>query len=412
MDSGSISNMEEANLIGQNNMEYMAHEVQIIKELSWGSEKELPQKERTKHVHGIHPYLGKFVPQIVDYFLERQLKSARGILDPFVGSGTTLVESNVHKINSLGIDISAFNVLLSSVKTDKYDMNLLKNEIGDITDRVKLATKHYNKETLESYFNQEAIKIEESRSEYLKQWYLPKVLIPLLIFKNLIPKYTYQNVLKVLLSRAARSSRLTPHYELDFPDQPQRVKYYCYKHDRTCYPTDDSLGFVIRYGNDILRRILEFQRLRTDALTEAKWGDVRTFDYSNYEIDGVITSPPYVGLIDYHEQHRYAYELLGLKDYGDKEIGPKSKGSSKKAVEDYKSSMIKALKKIADECLTNRATVIIIVNDKFNLYEDIMDKAGLGITTRYKRVVDRRTGRRANGFHEDIIIWNAKHYHD
>jgi hypothetical protein len=30
--------------------------------------------------------------------------------------------------------------------------------------------------------------------------------------------------------------------------------------------------------------------------------------------DGVLTSPPYPGLIDYHKQHRYAYELLGLDD--------------------------------------------------------------------------------------------------
>lgn len=385
-----------------------SHEIQIIKELSWNSESELPQKERTKHVHGIHPYLGKFVPQIVNYFLQRQLKTARYILDPFVGSGTTLVESNIHKINSLGVDISRFNILLSTVKTEKYNMTVLKHEIRDIVEKVKLATRHYNKQTLESYFNQEEIKVEEPKSQYLKEWYLPKVLVPLLIFKGLIRKYEYQNVLKVLLSRAARSSRLAPHYELDFPEKPQREKYYCYKHARTCYPTDDSLGFITRYGKDILQRISEFQQLRTDVVTRAEWGDARTFDYSKYEIDGVITSPPYVGLIDYHEQHKYAYELLGLQDHSRKEIGPKSKGSSKKAVENYKTSMIRVFKKIANECLSDRATVVIIVNDKFDLYEDIMNKAGVGVTARYKRIVDRRTGRRANGFYEDIIIWSAK----
>jgi hypothetical protein len=389
-----------------------SQEVQIIRELSWRSERELPQKERTKHVHGIHPYLGKFVPQIVDYFLRRQLRSAKHILDPFVGSGTTIVESNIHGINSLGIDISRFNVLLSTVKTDKYDLTILKHEIEDITDKTRLATKHYNKQTLESYFNGEEIAIEQPKSHYLNEWYLPKVLVPLLIFKRLIPEYRYQNVLQVLLSRAARSSRLAPHYELDFPDKPQHTKYYCYKHARICYPTDDSLGFIVRYGKDILQRIAEFQRLRTNAITRAIWGDARTFDYSKYEIDGVITSPPYVGLIDYHEQHKYAYELLGLKGRSEKEIGPKSSGSSKKAIENYKMSVTKVLKKIADECLSDRATVVIIVNDKFDLYEEIMDKAGLGISTRYKRKVDRRTGRRGNGFYEDIIIWSAKHSND
>jgi hypothetical protein len=40
----------------------------------------------------------------------------------------------------------------------------------------------------------------------------------------------------------------------------------------------------------------------------------------------VITSPPYPGLIDYHEQHRYAYELLGLDDRATDEIGPRPTG--------------------------------------------------------------------------------------
>ena len=42
--------------------------------------------------------------------------------------------------------------------------------------------------------------------------------------------------------------------------------------------------------------------------------------------DGVVTSPPYPGLIDYHEQHRYAYELLGLDDRRELEVGARRQG--------------------------------------------------------------------------------------
>ena len=56
----------------------------LIKELSW-TEKELPQRERTKHVHSLHQYVGKFVPQLVDYFLQRDLKKSKLICDPFMG---------------------------------------------------------------------------------------------------------------------------------------------------------------------------------------------------------------------------------------------------------------------------------------------------------------------------------------
>ena len=60
--------------------------------LSW-SEKELPERERTKHVHRLHPYLGKFIPQLVEALLGRYVRRGGRVLDPFAGSGTTLVQS-------------------------------------------------------------------------------------------------------------------------------------------------------------------------------------------------------------------------------------------------------------------------------------------------------------------------------
>ena len=60
--------------------------------LSW-SEAALPERERTKHVHRLHPYLGKFIPQLVETLLGRYVKQGGRVLDPFAGSGTTLVQS-------------------------------------------------------------------------------------------------------------------------------------------------------------------------------------------------------------------------------------------------------------------------------------------------------------------------------
>jgi hypothetical protein len=74
--------------------------------LNW-RERDLPEKLRTKHVHKLHPYLGKYVPQLVEIFL-RKFKP-QTVCDPFCGSGTTLVEANVLGITSIGCDISAFN---------------------------------------------------------------------------------------------------------------------------------------------------------------------------------------------------------------------------------------------------------------------------------------------------------------
>src|SRR3990172_2067643 len=97
--------------------------------LNW-RERELPERLRTKHVHRLHPYLGKYVPQLVEIFLRKF--EPQTVLDPFCGSGTTLVEANSLGIAAVGCDVSAFNCLLSKVKTDKYDLRKLEFEIKDV----------------------------------------------------------------------------------------------------------------------------------------------------------------------------------------------------------------------------------------------------------------------------------------
>lgn len=104
--------------------------------MNW-TEKELPQYERTKHVHGLHPYLGKFVPQLPEIFLNIYFKEGDTILDPFMGSGTTLIEANVLGMNAIGIDISEFNCLMTKVKTDKYNIERLEYEINDALAKLK-----------------------------------------------------------------------------------------------------------------------------------------------------------------------------------------------------------------------------------------------------------------------------------
>ena len=96
--------------------------------LSW-SERDLPERERTKHVHRLHPYLGKFVPQLVEALLERYVRPGGRVLDPFAGSGTTLVQALESGYDAVGVDIAAFNALLVSVKTREHDLESLDADV-------------------------------------------------------------------------------------------------------------------------------------------------------------------------------------------------------------------------------------------------------------------------------------------
>jgi hypothetical protein len=121
---------------------------------------------------------------------------------------------------------------------------------------------------------------------------------------------------------------------------------------------------------------------------------------------GVVTSPPYPGLIDYHEQHRYAYELLRLDDRREQELGAAARGTARSAVEEYVEGIALSLARAAD-ALRPQAPVCIVVNDRRELYPEILERAGLELRERHRRHVNRRTGRRAGEYFEDVLVAQA-----
>jgi hypothetical protein len=234
----------------------------------------MPEHQRTKHVHRLHPYLGKFIPQLVEWFLARYFKEDDIILDPFMGSGTTLVQGNEMKMHTIGVDISEFNCRIAQVKMMRYDTAKARHEILDAERRVTLFSRYLTRspEVDLSLFPDEKMKmlkqslLDECQSEYLRTWFAPRALLEMLYYRRLIPEYTYQDLLRVVLSRAVRSSRLIPHYDLATPKAPLPVgkEYWCKKHNRMCKPIEECLVKIHAYSEDTARRLETFDKLRSD----------------------------------------------------------------------------------------------------------------------------------------------------
>jgi len=122
----------------------------------------------------------------------------------------------------------------------------------------------------------------------------------------------------------------------------------------------------------------------------------------------MFTSPPYVGQIDYHEQHAYAYDLFRLERKDPLEIGPLYKGQGKDARESY----IKGISEVLLNCrkyMVRDFNIFLVANDKYNLYPDIVRKSDMKIANKFKRPVLNRTERDKSPYSEIVFhIKNGK----
>jgi hypothetical protein len=313
------------------------------------------------------------------------------VLDPFAGSGTTLVQALESGRNAVGVELAAFNCLLMRVKTARYDPFRLERDLRHALGR------------LERFEGAAPARID---NDYLCAWYAPEAAAELLFFRSLVDEYEHADVLRVILSRAARSARRTTHFDLEAPREPQLEPYWCHKHRRTCFPVATARRFLSRYTLDTLARIREFARVRSRSReAHVVHADARDIEYDS-RFDGIVTSPPYPGLIDYHEQHRYAYELLGLDDRRERELGAAARGTTRSALDEYREGIAEALARAA-ATLRPGAPVCIVVNDRRDLFPEILDRAELRLEQRHRRHVNRRTGRRAGEYFEDVLVARA-----
>ncbi|HED08687.1 MAG TPA: site-specific DNA-methyltransferase [Ignavibacteria bacterium] len=440
----------------------------------------LKEKDTTKHIHRLHPYKGKFIPQLVEYFIdshtdnfkkETYFKKGDIILDPFSGSGTTMVQANELGMHAIGIDISAFNSLIANVKVGRVNFQDLNNELNKITislkrfisnsNNVQFETelleklnifnkKHFpspefkikvrQKEIVERNYTPEKetkfskifdklqdkyqLKIKQDKSSsFLEKWYLEPVKKEIdFIFEQLkkVKNPTTKKIITIILSRTIRSCRATTHADLATLKEPVTKTYYCRKHGKICKPLFSMLSWWERYGKDTINRLNEFNKLRTNTYQKCLQGDARNINIfselskkdqefgklaEKQKIKGMFSSPPYVGLINYHEQHAYAYDLFGFKRNDEFEIGPLYKGQGREARNSYIDSIAQVLDN-SKQFLQEDYDIFLVANDKYNMYSTIAEKSGMKIVNKYKRPVLNRTEKNKSAYSE--IIFHLK----
>jgi len=454
---------------------------QLGNDLNWAlSFEQYKEAETTKHVHRLHPYKGKFIPQLVEYFLDNHtdkfkkevyFKPGDIVLDPFSGSGTTMVQSCELGIHAIGVDVSAFNAMIGNCKVAQYDLTDVQKEISRITKALKefLTNSHtlefeekllkelyvFNnkyfpvpeykykvkgKEIDEKKYGAEKekeflpiynklvkdykIKLRQDKEDsFLDKWYSQHIRDEIQFVFDEIKKIKNpetKKIISVILSRTIRSCRATTHADLATLLEPVTTTYYCGKHGKMCKPLFSILKWWETYSKDTVKRLAQFDNLRTQTFQTCLTGDSRTINIfaelkkinpaftklaEKKKIKGIFSSPPYVGLIDYHEQHAYAYDLFGFERKDELEIGPLYKGQGKEAKQSYIEG-ISAVLNNARQYMVDDYDIFLVANDKYNMYPTIAENAGMQIVNQFKRPVLNRTEKDKGAYSE--IIFHLK----
>ncbi|GAB4346243.1 MAG: DNA methyltransferase [Flammeovirgaceae bacterium] len=456
---------------------------ELGEDLNWAlSFEQYKEAETTKHVHRLHPYKGKFIPQLVEYFLddhtdkfkkEVYFKPGNIVYDPFSGSGTTLVQACELGIHAIGNDVSAFNAMIANCKVTKYNLIDVQSEITRISKTLKsfladhktlefedqllkelyafnnkyfpvpeykykvkqkeIDEKQYGEEKEKEFlpiFNKLVkeynIKLRQDKEDnFLDKWYTQHIRDEIQFVFDEIKKIKNpdtKNIISIILSRTIRSCRATTHADLATLIEPVTSTYYCAKHGKICKPLFSILKWWETYSKDTVKRLAQFDKIRKNSFHVCLTGDSRNIDLvkelykvnptfakllEKQKIKGIFSSPPYVGLIDYHEQHAYAYDLFGFERKDELEIGPLFKGQGKEARQSYIQGISEVLIN-AKKYFVDDYDIFLVANDKYNMYPTIAENAGMQIVNQYKRPVLNRTEKDKGAYSEIIFHLKGK----
>ena len=245
--------------------------------------------------HSLHPYPAKFPPPLPRYLLKHYARPGQTVLDPFCGSGTTLVEARIAGVNAVGVDVNGLSVLLSKVKATPLDaaqLDEIENFVGEIRNQTLYWT----------FGNKPAVKVKEI--EGLNHWFQSNVAEEISFLLDKIEERSDKDVrdfLQIVLSSII----------VRVSNQESDTRFAAISKD-----TKDCLTFELfaAKANEYAKRIAEFSALATRETTLAITNaDSRDLSFLEGEsVDLIVTSPPYANTYDYYLYHKFRKRWLGL----------------------------------------------------------------------------------------------------
>lgn len=264
---------------------YTNEDIDIL--LEKGKEWNFHEEETQEHLHSLHPYPAKFIPQIPRKAILKWSKIDDLVYDPFTGCGTTLLEASLLGRPSIGTDNNSVAITVSKAKTAIYsDVDLAALINFNNTFDSLISNRHPDLNLIPNNKN-------------FVYWFSEEILSRLSILKSLI--LDQAEPIKSLLL-AVFSSIIV---RVSFQDSDTRYA----KVTKTINPSDVNRIFKSKLKEAILQLPEVIVPIR--ASVEIHQADARYIPFINSaSVSLIVTSPPYLNAYDYHKYHRQRIHWL------------------------------------------------------------------------------------------------------
>jgi SAM-dependent methyltransferase len=358
--------------------------------------------------HNIHRYSGKFIPQVALRAVTILARPGELVLDPYCGSGTTLIESALSSRRAIGIDMSPLAVLIARTKVTPVPTAILSVLLREM--EMKLTSRGRDEDTpLFAPSKDEACSHVPSdmrmRDEWFCKWFQPKILEDLIIIDHAICEQEdprTRDIARVafsdILRRSSNAHSGYPNVMLDkkAPQRMRPIKPFLKALTRVC-------GMVASLGE-----------------ANARWEDVRAIEgnarslpVGDCSVDAVVSHPPYIGSSPYAEYGALSLKWLGTDP---NELDRRLTGGRRQSadvVERFRENYAGMLRETSRVLRPDRYAFLMVGNpvvrgetiDLAAMTIDLAQSAGLQLVVR-----TRRTGvnRRANKMGAEHLLFFRK----
>lgn len=252
-------------------------------------------KDTAYITHGYYTYPAKFIPQLAEKLIKKYSQEGDVIIDPFMGSGTTIVEAIINNRRAIGIDINEIAVLVSKVKSTPIENHLLEKYSYQLIEKLRnIFNFNFEKELI---LSKEKISLPK-RIDY---WFVEKNKNKLLVILKCILEIKNEDVKNFFCIAFAQILKSCSIW-LQKSVKPTR--------DKNKKETDPLIKFEWQIKKMLKKHFLFNNFLSSNFLKNIdnyrKIINSNSYQIpcENDEASLIVTSPPYVTSYEYADLHQ------------------------------------------------------------------------------------------------------------